>query len=39
MYYMGSTSPMGMAILRGEKGHPIVNYRGTLQSSVQKRLK
>jgi len=39
MYYMGSISPQGRGNFEGGgKGHPIVNYRDTLLSSVQKRL-
>jgi len=32
----GSRSPMGMGNFEGGKGRPIVKYRDTLQSSVQK---
>jgi len=35
----GSTSPMGRGNFEEGKGRPIVKYRDTLRSSVQKRLK
>ena len=37
-YYMGSRSPMGRGKFMGENGRPIVKYRDTLRSSVQRRL-
>ena len=38
MYYMGSRSPMRRGKCLGENGRPIVKYRDTLRSSVQRRL-
>jgi len=34
----GPDSPMGRGNFMGGKGHPIVQYRDTLRSCVQKRL-
>ena len=38
MYQMGSRSPIGRGNFFGENGRPIVKYRDTLRSSVQRRL-
>jgi len=34
----GPDAPMGRGNFEGGKGHPIVKYRDTVQSSVQRRL-
>jgi len=38
MYYLGVQIPLWEGAIFGEKGRPIVKYRDTLRSSVQKRL-